>query len=162
MEELRRDPIPDAWPQSTNSCGSLSVAGLHTHLRVAAEDIELSGPDDLPPTTASSPWLAGANHDPEQFDEPERVDFHRPTVNHHTSRSATASNQWPSGSILAAAWNWRSPLEIADPSASPRSASRGRTREDVVVKHDSGTFRPRRTEGTAMGVRPRAEFRTAE
>lgn len=81
MEELRADPslMPSAVDELLRA---MSIADS-IPLRVAAEDIEISG-QMVPRDDGVIALLAGANHDPEQFDNPERVDFRRPG-NHHVA-----------------------------------------------------------------------------
>ncbi|MYR40723.1 cytochrome P450 [Streptomyces sp. SID5910] len=102
-------------------------------LRVAAEDIELSG-RTIPADDGVIALLAGANHDPEQFDDPERVDFHR-TANHHVAFGHGVHQCV--GQHLA-----RLELEVALGTLVRRvpTLRLAGGRDDVVVNHDSATF----------------------
>jgi cytochrome P450 len=81
MEELRRDT--SLMSAAVDELLRVLSVADSIPLRVAAEDIELSG-RTVPADDGVIALLAGANHDPEQFDAPERVDFHR-TDNHHVA-----------------------------------------------------------------------------
>ncbi|MGW3968832.1 cytochrome P450 [Streptomyces ardesiacus] len=131
LEELRADPslMPAAVDEFLRV---LSVADS-IPLRVAAEDIDLSG-RTVPADDGVIALLAGANHDPEQFDDPERVDFHR-TDNHHVAFGYGVHQCV--GQHLA-----RLELEAALETLirrvpTLRLAGSG---NDVTVKHDSATF----------------------
>ena len=130
-EELRRDPslVPAAVDELLRV---LSVADS-IPLRVAAEDIDLSG-RTIPADDGVIALLAGANHDPEQFDEPERVDFHR-TDNHHVAFGYGVHQCV--GQHLA-----RLELEVALETLIRRvpTLRLAGDRDDVTVKHDSATF----------------------
>ncbi|MFF2523478.1 cytochrome P450 [Streptomyces liangshanensis] len=130
-EELRRDPslVPAAVDELLRV---LSVADS-IPLRVAVEDIELSG-RTVPADDGVIALLAGANHDPEQFDDPERVDFHR-TDNHHVAFGYGVHQCV--GQHLA-----RLELEIALGTLLRRvpTLRLAGDRDDVTFKHDSATF----------------------
>ncbi|GAA0334303.1 cytochrome P450 [Actinoallomurus spadix] len=74
MEQLRAEPslMPSAVEELLRA---LSVADS-IPLRIAAEEIELSG-RTIPADDGIIGLLAGANHDPDRFPDPETVDFHR-------------------------------------------------------------------------------------
>ncbi|MBZ6173180.1 cytochrome P450 [Streptomyces olivaceus] len=102
-------------------------------LRVAAEDIELSG-RTVPADDGVIALLAGANHDPEQFDDPEKVDFHR-TDNHHVAFGYGVHQCV--GQHLA-----RLELEVALETLLRRvpTLRLAGDRDQVAFKHDSATF----------------------
>ncbi|WP_327153277.1 cytochrome P450 [Streptomyces tubercidicus] len=131
MEELRRDAslIPAAIEELLRV---LSVADS-IPLRVAAEDIELSG-RTVPADDGVIALLAGANHDTEQFDDPERVDFHR-MDNHHVAFVYGVHQCL--GQHLA-----RLGLEVALETLIRRvpTLRLAADRDQVAVKHDSATF----------------------
>ncbi|MFE1854895.1 cytochrome P450 [Streptomyces sp. NPDC059489] len=131
MEELRRDTslVPAAVDELLRV---LSVADS-IPLRVAAEDIELSG-RTVPADDGVIALLAGANHDPEQFDDPERVDFHR-TDNHHVAFGYGVHQCM--GQHLA-----RLELEVALETLIRRvpALRLAGDRDQVAFKHDSATF----------------------
>ncbi|WP_320783228.1 cytochrome P450 [Streptomyces sp. CRN 30] len=79
--ELRADP--SLMPAAVDELLRVLSVADSIPLRVAAEDIELSG-RTVPADDGVIGLLAGANHDPERFDDPGRVDFHR-TDNHHVA-----------------------------------------------------------------------------
>ncbi|MEU3183957.1 cytochrome P450 [Streptomyces sp. NPDC006923] len=130
-EELRADPslMPAAVDEFLRV---LSIADS-IPLRVAAEDIELSG-RKIPADDGVIGLLAGANHDPEQFDHPEQVDFHRPE-NHHVAFGYGVHQCI--GQHLA-----RLELEIALETLIRRvpTLRLAVDREQVAFKHDSATF----------------------
>ncbi|NEA43320.1 cytochrome P450 [Streptomyces sp. SID11385] len=130
-EELRRDP--SLMPAAVDELLRVLSVADSIPLRVAAEDIELSG-RTIPADDGVIALLAGANHDPEQFDEPERVDFHR-ADNHHVAFGYGVHQCV--GQHLA-----RLELEIALETLLRRvpTLRLAGDREDVVVKHDSATF----------------------
>ncbi|MFG6293975.1 cytochrome P450, partial [Streptomyces rochei] len=78
--------------------------------------------------------LAGANHDPEQFDDPGKVDFHR-TDNHHVAFGYGVHQCV--GQHLA-----RLELEVALDTLVRRvpTLRLAGDRDQVVVKDDSATF----------------------
>ncbi|MFE8919588.1 cytochrome P450 [Streptomyces rochei] len=131
LEELRRDPslMPAAVDELLRF---LSVADS-IPLRVAAEDIELSG-RTVPADDGVIALLAGANHDPEQFDDPGKVDFHR-TDNHHVAFGYGVHQCV--GQHLA-----RLELEVALDTLVRRvpTLRLAGDRDQVVVKDDSATF----------------------
>ncbi|MFJ3937494.1 cytochrome P450 [Streptomyces parvus] len=131
MAELREDPslMPAAVDEFLRV---LSVADS-IPLRVAAEDIELSG-RTVPADDGVIALLAGANHDPEQFDDPERVDFHR-TDNHHVAFGYGVHQCV--GQHLA-----RLELEVALETLIRRvpTLRLEGERDEVAIKHDSATF----------------------
>jgi cytochrome P450 len=81
MEELRADPA--LMPAAVDELLRVMSIADSIPLRVAAEDIEISG-RVVPADDGVIGLLAGANHDPEQFPDPGRVDFRRPE-NHHVA-----------------------------------------------------------------------------
>jgi cytochrome P450 len=81
MEELRADP--SLMPAAVDELLRVMSIADSIPLRVAAQDIEISG-RTIPADDGVIALLAGANHDPEQFPNPDRVDFHRPE-NHHVA-----------------------------------------------------------------------------
>ncbi|MBL1120552.1 cytochrome P450 [Streptomyces sp. 110] len=131
MEELRRDP--SLMPAAVDELLRVLSVADSIPLRVAAEDIELSG-RTIPADDGVIALLAGANHDPEQFDEPETVDFYR-TDNHHVAFGYGVHQCV--GQHLA-----RLELEVALETLIRRvpTLRLAGNREDVVVKHDSATF----------------------
>ncbi|MEU3225932.1 cytochrome P450 [Streptomyces sp. NPDC006976] len=130
-DELRRDP--SLMPAAVDELLRVLSVADSIPLRVAAEDIELSG-RTIPADDGVIALLAGANHDPEQFDEPGRVDFHR-TDNHHVAFGYGVHQCV--GQHLA-----RLELEVALETLIRRvpGLRLAGKREDVVVKHDSATF----------------------
>ncbi|WP_399880062.1 cytochrome P450 [Streptomyces sp. BBFR51] len=131
MEELRRDP--SLMPAAVDELLRVLSVADSIPLRVAAEDIELSG-RTIPADDGVIALLAGANHDPEQFDDPETVDFHR-TDNHHVAFGYGVHQCV--GQHLA-----RLELEVALETLMRRvpTLRLAGNREDVLVKHDSATF----------------------
>lgn len=131
MEELRRDP--SLMPAAVDELLRVLSVADSIPLRVAAEDIELSG-RTIPADDGVIALLAGANHDPEQFDDPGRVDFRR-TDNHHVAFGHGVHQCV--GQHLA-----RLELEIALETLVRRvpALRLAGSRDDVVVKHDSATF----------------------
>ncbi|WP_329130610.1 cytochrome P450 [Streptomyces sp. NBC_00670] len=130
-EELRRDP--SLMPAAVDELLRVLSVADSIPLRVAAEDIELSG-RTVPADDGVIALLAGANHDPEQFDHPERVDFRR-TDNHHVAFGFGVHQCV--GQHLA-----RLELEIALETLLRRvpTLRLAGERDQVVVKHDSATF----------------------
>ncbi|MFE0362794.1 cytochrome P450 [Streptomyces griseoaurantiacus] len=130
-EELRRDP--SLMPAAVDELLRVLSVADSIPLRVAAEDIELSG-RTVPAHDGVIALLAGANHDPEQFDHPERVDFRR-TDNHHVAFGFGVHQCV--GQHLA-----RLELEIALETLLRRvpTLRLAGERDEVVVKHDSATF----------------------
>ncbi|NED12988.1 cytochrome P450 [Streptomyces sp. SID9124] len=131
LEELRRDS--SLMPAAVDELLRVLSVADSIPLRVAAEDIELSG-RTIPADDGVIALLAGANHDPEQFDAPERVDFHR-TDNHHVAFGYGVHQCV--GQHLA-----RLELEVALETLVRRvpTLRLAGGPEDVVVKHDSATF----------------------
>ncbi|GAA3952940.1 cytochrome P450 [Streptomyces marokkonensis] len=131
MEELRQDP--SRMPAAVDELLRVLSVADSIPLRVAAEDIELSG-RTVPADDGVIALLAGANHDPEQFDDPERVDFHR-TDNHHVAFGYGVHQCV--GQHLA-----RLELEVALETLIRRvpTLHLAGDRDQVVVKHDSATF----------------------
>ncbi|GIH64565.1 cytochrome P450 [Microbispora siamensis] len=80
-QELRADP--SLMPAAVDELLRVLSIADSIPLRVAARDIEISG-HVIPADDGVIGLLAGANHDPEQFPDPGRVDFHRPD-NHHVA-----------------------------------------------------------------------------
>ncbi|MDA0567190.1 cytochrome P450 [Streptomonospora sp. S1-112] len=79
LDRLRADP--ELWPGAVEELlRYLSVADV-IPLRVAREDIPVSG-GVIPAGDGFIALLAGADHDPEAFPEPERLDITRPQRNH--------------------------------------------------------------------------------
>ncbi|GIG40592.1 cytochrome P450 [Cellulomonas phragmiteti] len=79
LDLLRADP--SLWPDAVDELlRHLSVADVIT-LRVATQDIALSV-GTIPAGDAFIALLAGANHDPAVFDEPERLDVRRAQRHH--------------------------------------------------------------------------------
>nr|WP_168720854.1 cytochrome P450 [Streptomyces sp. SAT1]ANO42720.1 cytochrome [Streptomyces sp. SAT1] len=130
-EELRRDP--SLMPAAVDELLRVLSVADSIPLRVAAEDIELSG-RTIPADDGVIALLAGANHDPERFDDPERVDFRR-TDNHHVAFGHGVHQCV--GQHLA-----RLELEVALETLVRRvpTLRLAGSRDDVVVKHDSATF----------------------
>ncbi|MEU6408083.1 cytochrome P450 [Microbispora sp. NPDC046933] len=79
--ELRADP--SLMPAAVDELLRVLSIADSIPLRVAAQDIEISG-HVIPADDGVIGLLAGANHDPERFPDPGRVDFHRPD-NHHVA-----------------------------------------------------------------------------
>lgn len=131
MEELRRDT--SLMPAAVDELLRVLSVADSIPLRVAAEDIDLSG-RTIPADDGVIALLAGANHDPEQFDDPERVDFHR-TDNHHVAFGHGVHQCV--GQHLA-----RLELEVALETLLRRvpTLRLAGDRDDVTVKHDSATF----------------------
>ncbi|MFD8613402.1 cytochrome P450 [Streptomyces sp. NPDC059631] len=130
-EELRRDP--SLMPAAVDELLRVLSVADSIPLRVAAEDIELSG-RTIPADDGVIALLAGANHDPERFDDPERVDFRR-ADNHHVAFGHGVHQCV--GQHLA-----RLELEVALETLVRRvpTLRLAGSRDDVVVKHDSATF----------------------
>ncbi|MFE0722288.1 cytochrome P450 [Streptomyces rochei] len=131
LEELRRDP--SLMPAAVDELLRVLSVADSIPLRVAAEDIELSG-RTVPADDGVIALLAGANHDPEQFDDPGRVDFHR-TDNHHVAFGYGVHQCV--GQHLA-----RLELEVALDTLVRRvpTLRLAGDRDQVVVKDDSATF----------------------
>ncbi|MET8818289.1 cytochrome P450 [Streptomyces rochei] len=131
LEELRRDP--SLMPAAVDELLRVLSVADSIPLRVAAEDIELSG-RTVPADDGVIALLAGANHDPEQFDDPGKVDFHR-TDNHHVAFGYGVHQCV--GQHLA-----RLELEVALDTLVRRvpSLRLAGDRDQVVVKDDSATF----------------------
>jgi len=134
-------PVTDAVPDSAATPRDYPIQqgrpfaapAEYDALRVAAEDIELSGLT-VPADDGVIAPLAGANHDPEQFDDPQRVDFHR-TDNHHVAFGYGVHQCV--GQHLA-----RLELEVAleTPIRRAPTLRLAGERDEVAVKHDSATF----------------------
>ncbi|MER7837612.1 cytochrome P450 [Streptomyces sp. NPDC096040] len=131
MEELRGDP--SLMPAAVDELLRVLSVADSIPLRVATEDIELSG-RVIPADDGVIALLAGANHDPEQFDHPEQVDFHR-TDNHHVAFGYGVHQCV--GQHLA-----RLELEVALETLIRRvpTLRLAGDREQVAFKHDSATF----------------------
>ncbi|MGW4027294.1 cytochrome P450 [Streptomyces sp. NPDC005009] len=131
MEELRRDT--SLMPAAVDELLRVLSVADSIPLRVAAEDIELSG-RTVPADDGVIALLAGANHDPEQFDDPERADFHR-TDNHHVAFGYGVHQCI--GQHLA-----RLELEVALETLIRRvpTLRLAGDRDQVAYKHDSATF----------------------
>ncbi|MEU6018724.1 cytochrome P450 [Streptomyces sp. NPDC047515] len=131
MEELRRDT--SLMPAAVDELLRVLSVADSIPLRVAAEDIELSG-RTVPADDGVIALLAGANHDPEHFDDPERVDFHR-TDNHHVAFGYGVHQCI--GQQLA-----RLELEVALETLIRRvpTLRLAGDRDQVAFKHDSATF----------------------
>lgn len=131
MAELRRDP--SLTPAAVDELLRVLSVADSIPLRVAAEDIELSG-RTVPADDGVIGLLAGANHDPERFDDPERVDFHR-TDNHHVAFGYGVHQCV--GQHLA-----RLELEIALETLIRRvpTLRLAGDRDQIAFKHDSATF----------------------
>ncbi|MFE0674064.1 cytochrome P450 [Streptomyces sp. NPDC058867] len=131
MEELRGDP--SLMPAAVDELLRVLSVADSIPLRVAAEDIDLSG-RTIPADDGVIALLAGANHDPEQFADPGRVDFHR-TDNHHVAFGYGVHQCV--GQHLA-----RLELEVALETLVRRvpTLRLAGGPDDVVVKHDSATF----------------------
>ncbi|MFF9800235.1 cytochrome P450 [Streptomyces rochei] len=131
LEELRRDP--SLMPAAVDELLRVLSVADSIPLRVAAEDIELSG-RTVPADDGVIALLAGANHDPEQFDDPGKVDFHR-TDNHHVAFGYGVHQCV--GQHLA-----RLELEVALDTLVRRvpTLRLAGDRDQVVVKDDSATF----------------------
>ncbi|MFI9604885.1 cytochrome P450 [Streptomyces sp. NPDC052043] len=131
MEELRRDS--SLMPAAVDELLRVLSVADSIPLRVAAEDIELSG-RTVPADDGVIALLAGANHDPEQFDDPERVDFHR-SDNHHVAFGYGVHQCI--GQHLA-----RLELEVALETLIRRvpTLRLAGDRDQVAFKHDSATF----------------------
>ncbi|KYK13124.1 MULTISPECIES: cytochrome P450 [Streptomyces] len=131
LEELRRDP--SLMPAAVDELLRVLSVADSIPLRVAAEDIELSG-RTVPADDGVIALLAGANPDPEQFDDPGKVDFHR-TDNHHVAFGYGVHQCV--GQHLA-----RLELEVALDTLVRRvpTLRLAGDRDQVVVKDDSATF----------------------
>ncbi|WP_322501931.1 cytochrome P450 [Streptomyces rochei] len=131
LEELRRDS--SLMPAAVDELLRVLSVADSIPLRVAAEDIELSG-RTVPADDGVIALLAGANHDPEQFDDPGKVDFHR-TDNHHVAFGYGVHQCV--GQHLA-----RLELEVALDTLVRRvpTLRLAGDRDQVVVKDDSATF----------------------
>ncbi|WP_329160024.1 cytochrome P450 [Streptomyces sp. NBC_01717] len=131
MEELRRDA--SLMPAAVDELLRVLSVADSIPLRVAAEEIELSG-RTVPADDGVIALLAGANHDPEQFDDPERVDFHR-TDNHHVAFGYGVHQCI--GQHLA-----RLEVEVALETLIRRvpTLRLAGDRDQVAFKHDSATF----------------------
>ncbi|MFB7496399.1 cytochrome P450 [Streptomyces sp. NPDC056161] len=131
MAELRRDTA--LMPAAVDELLRVLSVADSIPPRVAAEDIELSG-RTVPADDGVIALLAGANHDPEQFDDPERVDFHR-TDNHHVAFGHGVHQCI--GQHLA-----RLELEVALETLVRRvpTLRLAGDRDQVAFKHDSATF----------------------
>ncbi|GHI98469.1 cytochrome P450 [Streptomyces olivaceus] len=129
--ELRRDA--SLMPAAVDELLRVLSVADSIPLRVAAEDIELSG-RTVPADDGVIALLAGANHDPEQFDDPEKVDFHR-TDNHHVAFGYGVHQCV--GQHLA-----RLELEAALETLLRRvpTLRLAGDRDQVAFKHDSATF----------------------
>ncbi|MBZ6227760.1 cytochrome P450 [Streptomyces olivaceus] len=129
--ELRRDV--SLMPAAVDELLRVLSVADSIPLRVAAEDIELSG-RTVPADDGVIALLAGANHDPEQFDDPEEVDFHR-TDNHHVAFGYGVHQCV--GQHLA-----RLELEVALETLLRRvpTLRLAGDRDQVAFKHDSATF----------------------
>ncbi|MET9194598.1 cytochrome P450 [Streptomyces olivaceus] len=129
--ELRRDA--SLMPAAVDELLRVLSVADSIPLRVAAEDIELSG-RTVPADDGVIALLAGANHDPEQFDDPEKVDFHR-TDNHHVAFGYGVHQCV--GQHLA-----RLELEVALETLLRRvpTLRLAGDRDQVAFKHDSATF----------------------
>ncbi|MER6237962.1 cytochrome P450 [Streptomyces clavifer] len=130
-EELLADPT--LMPRAVDELLRVMSIADSIPLRVAAEDIELSS-RVIPADDGVIGLLAGANHDPEQFEHPEQVDFHRPE-NHHIAFGYGVHQCI--GQHLA-----RLELEIALETLLSRvpTLRLAGDREEVTFKHDSATF----------------------
>jgi cytochrome P450 len=130
-EELLTDPT--LMPRAVDELLRVMSIADSIPLRVAAEDIELSG-RVIPADEGVIGLLAGANHDPERFEHPEQVDFHRPE-NHHIAFGYGVHQCI--GQHLA-----RLELEIALETLLRRVPTLRLVgdREEVTFKHDSATF----------------------
>ena len=131
MEQLRAEPslMPSAVEELLRV---LSVADS-IPLRVAAEEIQLSG-RTVPADDGVIGLLAGANHDPDRFPDPQTVDFRRED-NHHLAFGHGLHQCI--GQQLA-----RLELEIALQTLI-RDVPTLRLAvpyEEIVFKHDSATF----------------------
>jgi cytochrome P450 len=131
MDQLRADPslTPSAVEELLRV---LSVADS-IPLRVAAEEISLSG-RTIPADDGVIGLLAGANHDPSRFPDPEEVDLRRPD-NQHLAFGYGA--HLCLGQHLA-----RLELEVALQAVIHRMPTLrlAVSFEEVVLKHDSATF----------------------
>ncbi|MBZ6192058.1 cytochrome P450 [Streptomyces olivaceus] len=129
--ELRRDA--SLMPAAVDELLRVLSVADSIPLRVAAEDIELSG-RTVPADDGVIALLAGANHDHEQFDDPEKVDFHR-TDNHHVAFGYGVHQCV--GQHLA-----RLELEVALETLLRRvpTLRLAGDRDQVAFKHDSATF----------------------
>ncbi|MBZ6087720.1 cytochrome P450 [Streptomyces olivaceus] len=129
--ELRRDA--SLMPAAVDELLRVLSVADSIPLRVAADDIELSG-RTVPADDGVIALLAGANHDPEQFDDPEKVDFHR-TDNHHVAFGYGVHQCV--GQHLA-----RLELEVALETLLRRvpTLRLAGDRDQVAFKHDSATF----------------------
>ncbi|MEU2687990.1 cytochrome P450 [Streptomyces hygroscopicus] len=131
MAELRRDT--SLMPAAVDELLRVLSVADSIPLRVAAEDIELSG-RTVPADDGVIALLAGANHDPERFDDPARVDFHR-TDNHHVAFGYGVHQCV--GQHLA-----RLELEVALETLIRRvpTLRLAGDRDQVAFRHDSATF----------------------
>jgi cytochrome P450 len=131
MDQLRADPslMPSAVEELLRV---LSVADS-IPLRVAAEEISLPG-RTIPADDGVIGLLAGANHDPSRFPDPQAVDFRRPD-NQHLAFGYGA--HLCLGQHLA-----RLELEVALQAVIHRipALRLAVPFEEVVLKHDSATF----------------------
>ncbi|MFF2650713.1 cytochrome P450 [Streptomyces sp. NPDC058045] len=129
--ELRQDPA--LMPAAVDELLRILSVADSIPLRVAAEDIELSG-RTIPAGDGVIALLAAADHDPEQFDTPGQADFHR-TDNHHLAFGHGVHQCI--GQHLA-----RLELEVALETLLRRvpGLRLAGDREQVAIKHDSATF----------------------
>ncbi|MFF5113626.1 cytochrome P450 [Streptosporangium sp. NPDC000509] len=131
MEELRADP--SLMPAAVNEFLRVMSIADSIPLRVAAQDIEISG-TVIPADDGVIALLAGADHDPEQFPDPDQVDFRRPD-NHHVAFGYGVHQCI--GQHLA-----RLELEVALETLIRRvpTLRLAATDEEIEFKHDSATF----------------------
>ncbi|MEU9891026.1 cytochrome P450 [Sphaerisporangium sp. NPDC051011] len=130
-DELRADP--SLMPAAVDELLRVMSIADSIPLRVAAQDIEISGAV-VPADDGVIGLLAAANHDPEQFPDPDRVDFHR-ADNHHVAFGYGVHQCI--GQHLA-----RLELEVALETLIRRvpTLRLAVPYEEVEFKHDSATF----------------------
>ena len=145
MEELRADP--SLMPAAVDELLRVMSIADSIPLRVAAQDIEISG-RTIPADDGVIGLLAGANHDPEQFPDPDQVDFHRPE-NHHVAFGYGVHQCI--GQHLA-----RLELEVALETLIRRvpTLRLAEPDEDVEFKHDSATFGIETAAGGVVSAHP--------
>ncbi|WP_043253721.1 cytochrome P450 [Streptomyces sp. Tu6071] len=131
VAELRADP--GLMPAAVDELLRVMSIADSIPLRVAAEDIDIPG-GTVPRDEGVIALLAGANHDPEQFPHPERVDFHRP-ANHHVAFGYGVHQCV--GQHLA-----RLELEVALETLIRRvpTLRLAEPEAEIAFKHDSATF----------------------
>ncbi|MFB9836182.1 cytochrome P450 [Actinoallomurus acaciae] len=131
LEELRAEP--DLVPSAVEELLRVLSVADSIPLRVAAEEIRLSG-ETIPADDGVIGLIAGANHDPGRFPDPQTVDLRRDD-NHHLAFGHGVHQCI--GQQLA-----RLELEIALRTLIQRvpTLRLAVPYEEIVFKHDSATF----------------------